>query len=81
MNEPERNASIQKVADAILRNRLEIPARIVLDVLEPISFIASQCMVFVQPLIPVARWKQYVGLFEDEASWQVLQGLVKRQDG
>jgi len=55
--------------------------RLVLEVIEPLSFLASQLALFVRPLTPIGRWHDYVAALDDQQGWKVLQGLVEKQDG
>jgi hypothetical protein len=79
--EPSRRiALLQDLAAVIVRRRLLTPARILLDLVEPLGFFASQVALFTHPFIPLGRWREYVIALEDEASWKVLQSLVERRD-
>lgn len=80
MDSSERQAALQRLAEGISRRRLSMPARIMLDIVEPLGFLASQVMLFVHPFTPFRRWRIYVSALEDEQSWKVLQNLVDRRD-
>jgi len=80
MNTDQRDQILQQLAQTIARRRLTAPARLVLDVLSPLSFLASQIAVFARPLTPLGRWHDYVAALDDEQGWQVLQHLVEKQD-
>jgi hypothetical protein len=80
MNADQRAQILQQLAQAIARRRLTAPARLVLDVIAPLSFIASQLALFVRPLTPLGRWHDYVAALDDEQGWNVLHGLVEKQD-
>lgn len=75
-----RTRILQDLADRIARRRLTTPARMVLDVIAPIDFLASQAALFVRPLTPLGRWRDYVMALEDEEGWKVLHRLVGHQD-
>jgi hypothetical protein len=81
MNADQRAQILQQLAQAIARRHLTAPARIALDVISPVSFLASQFALFVRPLAPLGRWHDYASALDDEQSWKVLQGLVEKQDG
>jgi hypothetical protein len=80
MDSSRRTAILQDLAAAIVRRRLVMPARIFLDLVEPLGFLASQVALFARPFTPLGRWQEYVVALEDESSWKVLQSLVDRRD-
>jgi len=80
MDPNHRTAVLQDLAAAIARRRLVVPARIFLDLVEPLGFLASQIALFARPLTPLGRWREYVVALEDESSWKVLQSLVDRRE-
>ena len=80
MNTDQRDQILQQLAQAIDRRRLTAPVRLALDVLSPLSFLASQIALFVRPLTPLGRWQDYVSALDDEQGWKVLQGLIEKQD-
>ena len=81
MNADQRAQILQQIAHAIARRHLTAPARLALDVISPVSFLASQIALFARPLTPLGRWHDYASALDDEQSWKVLQGLVEKQDG
>ena len=80
MNTEQRTQILQQLAQAIARRRLIGPARLALDVINPLSFLASQVALFLRPLTPHGRWHDYVAALDDEQGWKVLQSLVEKQD-
>ena len=80
MDSDQRTQILQQLAQAIARRRLTAPARLALDVIAPLSFLASQIALFLQPLTPLGRWQDYVTALDDEQGWKVLQRLVENQD-
>ena len=80
MNADRRIEILQQLAAAIARRHLTAPARLALDVIAPIGFIASQVALFAQPLTPPGRWYEYVSALDDEQGWRVLQRFVDQQD-
>ena len=76
MNTRQRTALLQELADAIARRRLTAPARIMLDLIAPLGFLASQVALFARPLAPFGRWRDYLMALEEEVGWQKLQSLV-----
>lgn len=78
---PEQQARIlQQLADALASRRLATPARIALDVVAPVGFLASQAALLVRPLLPTGRWHQYVSALSDQHGWELLHELVTRRD-
>ena len=74
---PERRLSILRaLADGIARRRLSTPARLVLDIVEPLGFLAGQVALFVRPLTPFGRWREYLMALEDEEGWKILHRMV-----
>jgi hypothetical protein len=80
MNTDQRVQILQQLADAIARRRLTGPARLALDVIAPIAFLASQAALFARPLTPFGRWHDYVDALGDEQGWTMLQQLVEHRD-
>jgi hypothetical protein len=80
MDSSRRTALLQDLAAGIVRRRLVLPVSILLDLVEPLGFLASQAALFAHPFIPLGRWREYVIALEDETSWKVLQGLVEGRD-
>lgn len=80
MNGEQRDQILQQIADAICRRRLAAPARLALDAIAPLGFFASQAALFVRPLIPLGRWRDYLAALEHEQSWRDLQALVAQRD-
>lgn len=80
MDAGQRRAVLQQLADEIARRRLGTPARMLLDAIAPLGFLASQIALFARPLTPLGRWHDYVAALADEEGWSVLRGIVDRQD-
>jgi hypothetical protein len=80
MDSNQRTQILEQLAQAIARRRLTAPARLALDVIAPLSFLASQIALFLRPLTPLGRWHEYVAALDDEQGWKVLQRLVENQD-
>jgi hypothetical protein len=74
---PERRLSILRaLADGIARRRLSAPARMVLDVVEPLGFLAAQIALFARPFTPLGRWRDYLIALDDEEGWKILHRMV-----
>jgi hypothetical protein len=80
MDSQERTQILQQLADAVARRRLTAAARLALDVIAPVAFLASQVALFARPLTPLGRWHDYVAALDDEQGWNVLQHLIENQD-
>lgn len=80
MDSSQRNQLLAQIADALSRRRLTAPARIALDIIAPLGFLASQLALFSQPLLPAGRWRDYVAALSDEQGWRALQQLLEQRD-
>jgi hypothetical protein len=78
MDANRRTALLQNLADGIARRRLLTPARFVLDIVEPLGFLAGQFALFARPLMPLGRWREYLAALEDEEGWKILHRMVDR---
>ncbi|GAB4205601.1 MAG: hypothetical protein OHK0022_31860 [Roseiflexaceae bacterium] len=76
----EQAQAVRAVAEVLAQSRLEAPARLLLDVIAPVDFLASQVATFTRPLVPFGRWRNYVAAFESEESWALLRRMVDQQD-
>jgi hypothetical protein len=76
MDTSQRQAILHDLAAALSRRRLVAPARVFLDVVEPLAFFASQAALFVRPLAPFGRWRAYLAALDDEEGWRILHKLV-----
>jgi hypothetical protein len=79
MNPEQRIRALQNLADGIARRRLAQPASMLLDLVEPLGFLASQVALFARPFTPLGRWHDYVMALQDEASWKELHGLIDQR--
>ena len=80
MNDDQQNQVLQRLASAIARRRLVAPARLALGVVAPLGFLAGQAALFIRPLVPAGRWREYVAVLSDEHSWSRLRDLVEQCD-
>lgn len=76
MDQQQQILLIRRVADRLAEQRLSGAAQLLLDMIVPVSFLASQLAVFSRPLLPYARWRTYVSAFETEESWTLLREMV-----
>ena len=47
-----------------------------LDIVEPLGFLASQIALFARPLTPFGRWREYLLALEDEEGWKILHRMI-----
>lgn len=80
MDLEQRTAILRNLAAGITRRHLQAPVCLALDIIAPVGFLASQVALFVRPLTPYGRWREYVMALEDENGWNILRGLVDIQD-
>ncbi|MBC8160957.1 MAG: hypothetical protein H7Z42_07035 [Roseiflexaceae bacterium] len=72
--------SVTHLAAALRRRRLDGAARLALEVIVPIAFIACQAALFARPLTPPGRWRDYVDLMTTEANWNALRCSIDQQE-
>ncbi len=80
MEQNQRNHILTQMAEGLARRRLATPARIALDLIAPLGFLAGQAALFAQPLVPAGRWRDYVAALTDEQGWRTLQRLLEQRD-
>lgn len=68
--------AIRELAAQISARRLTAPARIMLDAIAPLSFLASQTALLARPFFPQGRWRSYLSALSDEAGWEALQRIL-----
>lgn len=75
----EQRAVLQRVADRLLERRLEAPAILFLESVKPLSFLASQALVFLGPLLePLLSLKDYATFTEALANRENVEWLIQR---
>ncbi len=69
------------VAAYLRRHGLATPALMLLQIGRPLRFIGGQCLLLVQPVVPVQQWQTRIGqtarAIEDEATWTRLENLLQ----
>jgi hypothetical protein len=65
-----------------LRQRgLATPALMLLQLARPLGFFGGQCLLLVQPIVPVQGWQAGLArtarLLEDETTWTRLENLLQ----
>ncbi len=78
MNRPPHDESLERLADAIVQRGLTAPARMLLDILAPLGFLASQMALFARPFVPGDRWMRYVDALSDARAWEQLRDILNR---
>ncbi|MCS6940054.1 MAG: hypothetical protein RMJ55_07910 [Roseiflexaceae bacterium] len=78
MNQSPDNESLERLANAIAQRGLATPARIMLDIIAPLGFLASQVTLFARPFVPVSRWTRYVEALSEEQGWKQLRDILNR---
>lgn len=78
MNHPPHDESLERLADAIVQRGLMAPARMLLDMLAPLGFLASQMALFARPFVPGDRWTRYVDALSDARGWEQLRDILNR---
>ncbi len=72
---------LQPVAVYLRRHGLVTPALMLLQLARPLSFIGGQCLLLMQPIVPVQGWQAWIGqtarALEDEAAWTRLENLLQ----
>ena len=76
MNVSADEQALTELATSLRQRQLAGAARVLLDIVEPVGFLASQLALFAQPLTPPGRWHQYVAALSDETSWRLLRRMV-----
>lgn len=77
---PDPDRALSELATTLHQRRLDGAARVLLDIVEPVAFLASQVALFARPLTPRGRWYSYVDALCDETSWSALRRIVEKQE-
>lgn len=78
MNQSLHDEPLEQLARAIAQRGLATPARMLLDVLAPLGFLASQMTLFARPFVPGNRWTRYVDALSDARGWEQLRNILNR---
>jgi hypothetical protein len=76
MENERRQQLLVELADGIRQRQLLVPVRMLLDLVTPVGVIASQTALFVQPFVPVARWRDYLTALDHEHAWNDLRQVL-----
>jgi hypothetical protein len=76
-------ALLERVAARVVELRLEVPAILTLESVRPLSFVASQAMIFFQPLVQAllrfSDYQRFAALAERRDALEVLIVLIERR--
>lgn len=78
MNRSPHDEPLEQLADAIVQRGLAAPARMLLDILAPLGFLASQMTLFARPFVPGDRWTRYADALSDARGWEQLRDILNR---
>ena len=83
---PEQSAQhepvpLEQVAQYLREKGLATPALLLLGIGRPLGFVAGQCLVLLQPMLPRQRWQAQIGqmaaVLGDDAAWTRLENLLQ----
>lgn len=78
-------ALLERVAARVVELRLEVPAILTLESVRPLSFVASQAMIFFQPLVQAllrfSEYQRFAALAERRDALESLIALIERHAG
>jgi hypothetical protein len=78
-------ALLERVAVRVVDLRLEVPAILTLESVRPLSFVASQAMIFFQPLVQAllrfGDYQRFAALAERRDALEALTVLIERRAG
>ena len=79
----EEEVLLEKVAGGVVRRRLEVPAEMFLESVRPLSFLGSQALVFLQPILAIVlnptEIEKFSRLLEKRAALPRLVALIEEQ--
>lgn len=81
----EDRALLERVAARVVELHLEVPAILTLESVRPLSFVASQAMVFFQPLVEAllrfGDYRRFALLAERREALEALTAMIERRAG
>ncbi len=76
-------ALLERVAGRVVELRLEVPAILTLESVRPLSFVASQAMLFFQPLVQAllrfGDYQRFAALAERRDALEALTACIERR--
>jgi hypothetical protein len=80
---PEDLAVLERVAARVVELRLEVPAILTLESVRPLSLVASQAMIFFQPLVQAllrfGDYRRFAALAERRDALETLTAMIERR--
>ena len=80
MNQEQRLNAIRELAERVAQHRMATPARMFVDAVAPLGFMASQAALLIQPFFPHGRWRSYLAALTDEQGWEALQRILNSEE-
>lgn len=85
LDEAEKQKFLERTARAIVRRRLTVPAILALESLQPLSFISSQALLVLSPLLSLVLncrdLQTLYLLLEERTGLERLLALIEQYDG
>lgn len=79
----EEEVLLAKVAGGVVRRRIEVPAEMFLESVRPLSFLGSQALVFLQPILAMVlqptEIDKFARLLEKRSALSRLVSLIEEQ--
>ena len=80
---PEDDALLDRLADAVVRRRMETPALMLLEATRPVSFLASQWLHFLEPfatsLFNAEQYRRLASLLEQRGTPEELMQRIEKR--
>jgi hypothetical protein len=80
---PGDRALLERLADRIVELRLEVPAILTLESGRPLSLLASQTLIFFEPIVqalfPLGDYRRFAKLIENREAIEALTNLIERR--
>ena len=80
MDQSEREQRLHELVTTLSHQKLDGAARLLLDIVGPVSFLASQVALVVRPLTPRGRWHDYVDALTEEEGWNAFRRFINRPE-
>ena len=81
---PEDQDILDKVAQRVVRRGMAVPATMLLESVRPFSFLASQALAFLEPIVSVAldpeKCRRFRELLQRRATVPALIDAIQRRD-
>ena len=80
---PAEHAWLERIADAVVRRRLGVPAAFLLQASSPLSFVGSQALVFLKPVIsavlPPEQCDRAIELLSRHGTVEILVDMIQQR--